>query len=66
MNKFLMTETEIKDIIDFEDRCGVNTLLQEIIAMEQTNKNYSVFKITDNNGIMQDYLVEEIKNEKIF
>jgi hypothetical protein len=57
MNKILMTETEIKDIIEFEDRCGNNTLLQQIFSYNNTNVN--VFKILDENGLMTDYLVEE-------
>ena len=59
MNKILMTETEINDIIEFEDRCGVNTLLQEIFSYN--GKRVNVFKILDDKGCMLDYEVEENK-----
>lgn len=50
----LMTENEINDMIEFEDRCGVNTFLQELCS---ANKKVDVFKIVDENGCIIDYII---------
>jgi hypothetical protein len=59
MNKILMTEGEVKDLLEFEDRCGVNNLLQEIASVSKGGKKeIKIFKVIDDSGIMKDYSVE--------
>lgn len=43
----LMTEKEIQEEIDFEDDCGVNTLLQHIFSI---NGEFKVYKKINNKG----------------
>ena len=61
MRKIEMLPIEVDELLEYENRCGLNILLQEIVTMKQANKNYSVFKITDDNGLMLNYSVEERK-----
>jgi hypothetical protein len=61
MNEFLMTEGEIKDQIEFEDRCGVNTLLQQLVCAEQKGIEVNVYKVVDEKGNQIDCRVEAIK-----
>jgi hypothetical protein len=60
MIKILLTDPEIFDLIEYEDRCGINSLLQELMCLQENNKQYDVYKILDDKGMMIDYQVKEI------
>ena len=53
--KILMTQEEIKEAIAEEDRCGVNTLLQDIFSCSA--QRYNVYKIINDKGQIEDYIV---------
>lgn len=51
----LMSDKEIQEEIDFEDKCGVNTLLQHILSINKKSKIY--MKIND-SGENCGYIIE--------
>ena len=57
MKKILMTDEEVVELIDFENNCGINTFLQQIINCKQKPR---CFKLVDENNIVQDYIIEEV------
>lgn len=64
-----LTLEEIEQIINCEDRCGVNNLLQEIFATAQIStyqlgKHYKVLCDINDNGEYGEYeVIDLIKND---
>jgi len=61
MKEIGMTKKEIQEEIEFEDKCGVNTLLQNLIYYKDT---VDVFMIIDNKGINRGYRIRDKKTHK--
>lgn len=65
MIEIRMTADEIKTEIDYEDSVGVNTLLQNILALNEgneidlDNENVQVFKVLNEKGEMTDYKIRD-------
>ena len=56
MKKILMSDRAVQDQIEYEDRCGVNTLLQQIFSF---TCKVNVFMLVDDSGKIIDYIVEK-------
>jgi len=56
VQKILMTNKEVLDQINFEDACGVNTFLQQIVSCKRKPNCY---KLLDNFGNVIDRIVED-------
>ena len=63
MTEVRMSAEEIKAEIDYEDSMGSNTLLQNLMALNQEieidldNDSVRVFKVLDADGKMSDYKI---------
>jgi len=61
MKEILMTNEEIKDELDFEDVCGVNTLLQNLISLNDQKIEIEVFMKVDKIGDNCGYVIRNKK-----
>lgn len=61
MKERLMTKEEVIAEIAYEDVCGVNTLLQELLIFEDAN----VFMQVDENGVEIGYILRDKKTGQI-
>lgn len=59
------TKREVLREIDFEDKCGVNTLLQQLISDSDTPaQEKKVFLIFNKNSKITGYFIEETGEQK--
>jgi hypothetical protein len=57
LKKVLMTNKEVEEVIEFQDRCGCNTLLQQILS---TKSEVRIYKLINNiTQEIEDYIMEE-------
>ena len=59
MKEELMTPKEIHDEIIYEDKCGVNTLLQNLIYFKDERKEVNIFKVINDKDKLAGYKIRD-------
>jgi hypothetical protein len=64
MKEELMKNKEVEEEIEWEDKCGVNTLLQNLVHFNELNQKVKVYRTIDDKGISQGYVIRDAKTHK--
>lgn len=59
MKEVLMTDKQIADEIEFEDECGMNTLLQNLLCFKDEKKEINIFMKVNEKGENAGYVIRD-------
>ena len=61
MKEKLMTDQQISDEIEYEDRCKINDLLQNMLNLSSQNVEYNVFMLVNDEDENEGWVIRDKK-----